>query len=264
MSGSVTFETKCWEKDWQYVLDPVRLQSAISNNRYDFNEKIVYINNVQNLTQVKQQTKQLVDAGIITSYVVVDEFADQALKHFGITKKSFEGGYYYSIQELVGIYLCKTDYLLHFSSDSMPVEPVDWIDLAIKKLEGDHRIKVANLCWNKKYGQAKHESIEEDDNFYVGYGFSDQNYFIKVADYNQPIYNEKHLISERYPRYGGELFEKRIDAWLRNHDFRRITFKHGSYIHKNFENRTILQTAKLAPRKVKNYVKFVFGSTKVR
>jgi hypothetical protein len=48
------------------------------------------------------------------------------------------------------------------------------------------------------------------------------------------MYNERHIDSERYPRYGGELFEKRVDAFMRNHNFMRITSKKASYRHHNF------------------------------
>ena len=30
---------------------------------------------------------------------------------------------------------------------------------------------------------------------------------------------KKNIESERYPEYGGELFEKRVDSWLRNNSF---------------------------------------------
>jgi|GEM_PF-4681632 len=36
------------------------------------------------------------------------------------------------------------------------------------------------------------------------------------------------------PQYGGESFEKQVDSWMRNHNFLRLTYKHGSYIHKDF------------------------------
>ena len=59
-------------------------------------------------------------------------------------------------------------------------------------------------------------------------------YLIKTEDFNKPIYSEKHTKSERYPAYAGELFEKRIDSWIRNNKFNRVTYKHDSYYHKNY------------------------------
>ena len=230
----ITFETKCYEKDWKILLKTNRLEKMIEFNQYPFKEKILYINNVNDVNEVKRSADKLVERGVLSSYVVVEEFAKKALDHFQINIDSFKGGYYYSISELVSIYLCKTNYLLHFSSDSILEKPFNWIDTSIVKLNDDERIKVANPTWNWNYLEAKQESFKEEELFYLGHGFSDQCYLIRTKDFNKPIYNEKHPFSERYPNYGGELFEKRVDAWMRNNNFYRITYKYGSYIHQNF------------------------------
>ncbi|PGL73370.1 hypothetical protein [Bacillus sp. AFS055030] len=230
----VTFETKCYEKDWAILLKTDRIEKMIEYNQFQFKERILYINNVQDVKEVSRHADKLVDRDVLSSYVIVDDFSKEALNYFEITKESFKGGYYYSISELVSIYLCNTDYLLHFSSDSILEKPFNWIDLSIQKLQNDEKIKVANPIWNRKIFEAKQESIDEDENFYIGYGFSDQCYLIKTDDFKNKIYNEKNPISERYPIYGGELFEKRVDAWMRNNHFKRITFKHGNYIHQNY------------------------------
>ncbi|MCM3568568.1 hypothetical protein [Neobacillus mesonae] len=234
MADRVTFETKCYEKDWEYLLKTNRLKRMIEQNNHDFNEKKLFINNVSNIKEVCAHAEKFVESGILTSYVVVDEFADEALKFFNIDRKGFKGGYYYSISELVAIYLCSTEYLLHFSSDSILETSFDWVNHAISRMECDHNIKVANPVWNKKYAEAKNESLYEEERFFIGFGFSDQCYLIRTTDFRDRIYNERNPASERYPAYGGELFEKRVDAWMRNHNYYRITYKHGSYIHKNF------------------------------
>ncbi|PGZ93797.1 MULTISPECIES: hypothetical protein [unclassified Bacillus (in: firmicutes)] len=230
----VTFETKCYEKDWEILLKTDRIEKMIEFNQFQFKEKVLYINNVQDVREVSRHADKLVARDVLSSYVIVDDYSNEALNYFEVTKESFKGGYYYSISELVSIYLCKTEYLLHFSSDSILEKPFNWIDLSILKLQADERIKVANPVWNGNSFEAKQESIDEDENFYIGYGFSDQCYLIRTNDFKNKIYNEKNLISERYPIYGGELFEKRVDAWMRNNHFKRITFKHGNYIHQNY------------------------------
>ncbi|MGG2024296.1 hypothetical protein AB1282_00670 [Gottfriedia sp. S16(2024)] len=232
--SEVTFETKCYEKDWEILLKTDRLEKMIEYNQFQFKEKILYINNVQDVREVGRHADKLIARNVLSSYVIVDDFSKEALNYFDVTKESFKGGYYYSISELVSIYLCNTEYLLHFSSDSILEKPFNWIDLSLLKLQVDERIKVANPVWNGNIFEAKQESIDEDENFYIGYGFSDQCYLIRTNDFKNKIYNEKNPISERYPIYGGELFEKRVDAWMRNNHFKRITFKHGNYIHQNY------------------------------
>jgi hypothetical protein len=143
-------------------------------------------------------------------------------------------GYYYSNHELASIYLCSTDYLLFFTSDTTLHEKVSWIDAVLTEFEKNSNYKVANLVWNRKFEEAKSESSSEIKDFFVGFGFSDQCFFVRTDDFKAQIYNEAHPASARYPGYGGETFEKRVDSWMRNHNYLRLTYKHGSYIHEDF------------------------------
>ena len=240
---SVTFETKCYEKDWEILLKTGRLEAMIARNHYDFAERILYINNVDDPDKVRKYAERLMDRGVITEHVLVEDFADEALNFFGLDRDSFEGGYYYSIQELVGIYRCRTDYLLHFSGDSILDGTFTWLEKAVDRLRNDQRIKVVNCIWNRKESEAEQESTAQDDNFWVGSGFSDQCYLVKASDFRARIYGEAHPDSQRYPVYGGELFEKRVDAWMRTNGYLRCTYKHGSYLSRNFPRNRLLRTA---------------------
>lgn len=245
--SAVTFETKCYEKDWEILLKTNRLEQMITRNCYDFAERILYVNNVADPHQVRFHAEKLKDRGVITRYVFVDEYAREALDFFGLDRNSFRGGYYYSIQELVGIYLCQTEYLLHFAGDSILDGSFHWVEQGITKLEEDGRVKVVNCVPDGSVCEAEAQAYEEDDVFWLGYGFSDQCYLIKTADYRQRIFNETHPASERYPLYGGELFERKVDSWMHNHDFLRATFKKGNYLHKNYPSNRLWRTiARLA------------------
>jgi hypothetical protein len=207
----------------------------IARCNVSFTTKTVLINNVNDIAQVRHYAEKKVKQGVIDRYYIVEEHAKAALDFFNIDIHSFNGGYYYSIAELVGIFLCKTPYLLHFSSDSFPDgSHANWINDAIAIFRERKDVVVANPTWDFKYWHAEEESFDSIRNFYLGYGFSDQCYLIKVEDFRQPVYNEKHAFSERYPEYGGELFEKRVDSYMRNHQLLRITSKESSYIHQNF------------------------------
>ena len=52
--NSVTFETKVYENDWEYILKGNYLKKIISNNNYNFDRRIVLINNVRNVEKVKK------------------------------------------------------------------------------------------------------------------------------------------------------------------------------------------------------------------
>lgn len=240
---SITFETKVWENDWEVVLKTSRLKNVINRCKYPFQKKVLYINNVKNPLEVERAAQKLINQNIIDNFVHVHEHEQKALDFFGLSKEQLGKGYYYSIAELVSIYLTETPYLLHFSSDAIPEKNIanNWLQTGLQLLEKNLNVKVFNLTWDRKYKEVKKEATSEDVNFYYGYGFSDQMYLIRTADFKDQIYEEFNAASERYPQYGGELFEKRVDSWMRNKNYLRATYKHGSYTHQNFTKNTLLQ-----------------------
>lgn len=242
---TVTFETKCYENDWEFLLRTNGLRNMISRCNFNFNKKALLINNVNDPDRVRYYAARQVKNGVIDEYYFVDEFADEALNFFDIDKSSFNGGYYYSIAELVSIFLTKTNYLVHFSSDTMMENNnANWIAEAIALMETDHRIFAANPVWNGEYAMAKRESFSEDDRFYYSYGFSDQCYLVKTDAARGKIYSEHNIATYRYPKYGGESFEKRVGSYMRNHDLWRATFKGCTYIHDNFPKNPVARALK--------------------
>jgi hypothetical protein len=233
---SVTFETKVWENDWRFVVNSMRLEQTIGRCHYDFSDRLLYINNVKDRAQVERAADRLICSGILTRYVYVDDYADMALGALGLSREQLGAGYYYSIAELVSIYMARTDYLLHFSSDTTvgPDVPRDWLRAGIKTLDDAPNVKVFNLTWNYRYDEASNESAVANETCYLGYGFSDQMYLIRPKDFKQPVYGHHHPASRRYPRYGGDSFEKRVDSWMRQCQFLRATYRHGSYVHQNW------------------------------
>lgn len=233
----VTFETKVYEKDWKYLLKDGFLKKNIERCKYNFTCRTLFINNVKDADEVLYYAYKLKKTNLVDNIYLVQDYEKEVLDHFNLTKNSFKGGYYYSIAELTSIYLCSTKFLLHFSGDSfMQQSPKAslWIDEAIDIIIKNPDILVANPTWNFNYNQVKNESFGELKNFFIGYGFSDQCCLINVDPFKKDIYKENNPLSQRYPEYGGELFEKRVDAYMRNHNLKRITSKEISYIHKNF------------------------------
>lgn len=232
---TMTFETKVWEGDYKIILGTNRLQKMIERNCHVFDQRVVFINNVNDYEEVADLCQRKVDEGIIDRFIVVKDHAEEALAFFGLSQEDFGRGYVYSIAELVSIYLCETDYLLHFAGDSCLRKPYHWMDDALEAMETTPEIKVVTLVWNGRLDQVRREAFAEDEKFCYGSGFSDQMYLVRRDDFRQRIYTERHPFSERYPAYGGELFEKRVDSWLRNHDYRRVVWKQGAYRHVSFK-----------------------------
>jgi hypothetical protein len=240
---TITFETKVWENDWELMLKSSRLEKMIERCNHAFNQKILYINNVQDYSKVALVADRLIRSGVIDQYVKVSDYAEEAMDFFSLSREKLGIGYYYSIAELVSIYLTKTEYLLHFSSDSIVSDEASsrWLSDGIETLKKNNNVKVFNLTWNREYSAAKSESECDDALNVYGFGFSDQMYLIRSTDFKKSIYEYYDPASERYPEYGGELFEKRVDSWMRQNNFLRATYKKGSYLHKNFPKNAFLK-----------------------
>lgn len=245
---TITFETKCYENDWKFILLTPYLDRMISRCQTDFTHRQLIINNVRDLSLVRRHADEKVRQGVIDAYYVAEDYAREALDFFRIDRDSFGCGYYYSIAELVGLYLSRTAYHLHFSSDAYmePNAAEPWIAQAIGLMETNPKYVTATPTWNRNFREAKAESTGETDAFYLTQGFSDQCYLVRTDLFRQPIYNEQHPASARYPRYGGELFEKRVDSYLRNHDLIRLVHRQVSYFHRNFPKNKWLKTIRMA------------------
>lgn len=229
---TVTFETKCWQGDWEKVLLTDHISKCVNRCNYAFAERLLAINNVDSEHEVVPHAEQLVKTGVLTGYYLVKDYEAASLEFFDLSKEEFGAGYVYSIAELVSIFLCGTTYLLHFSSDSMPEKSAEgWIAKSLDLMDTYDHIKVANLCWNRQYEEARKFSCNEDADFFFGSGFSDQNYLVRLRDFRSRIYSHWHPFSTGYPLYGGELFEKRVDSWMRCNNYLRATWKHASYKH---------------------------------
>ena len=231
MIPRITFGTNCYEVDWQVLLKTDRLRRMIDSNQFDFAERKLFVNNVKDPVQVVGEAQKAVDQGLLTSVVLVEPWAREALKFFDIKANSFHGGYFYSISHLVNLYLCTTEYIVYFTADCCLTHPARWIDPCLSRMDLDPNLKVSIPLWTS-VGEAKKEAENEEDDFFVGYGFSDQCYLIRTQDYRARIYNEWNPLSSRYPVYAGASWERRVDSWMRNHRYKRLTYKHASYIHR--------------------------------
>lgn len=232
--STVTFATSCWEKDWKAILlDPDYLSiRQIGNNSFPFSEKLLVINNVEDLEAVKKAAQKKIDEGILTRYIVA---RGDLFDFFGWERSGPSDWIYYNaLGPLNAIYHCQSDYLLYMTGDSRLDRKVQWVDKALKKMEKHPQFKVANLVWNENWEEAERESYRKIWDFYIAKeGFSDQQFLVKRDDFQKPICGEIREDSGHYPR--GEVFERRIFSYMKNHGWERITYKRGSYTHANID-----------------------------
>ena len=103
---SLTVETKVWEKDWRFILKQGFLKQVMLGVGRAATKRLLLINNVDSPTSVARYADQLIKDGVLDNYVFVDDYAAAALEFFDLRKSDLGKGYYYSIAELVSIYLC--------------------------------------------------------------------------------------------------------------------------------------------------------------
>ncbi len=231
MRKEVTFATSCWERDWRILLGPsdYLAMRQIGHHQYPFSERLLIINNVNNLEAVLKAAQKQVDQGILTRFVV----AHDILESFGLKRIDFnEWQYYNALAPLMAIHEAQGEYLLYLTGDVSLKKPVDWVGKAIQFMEKRSNIKVANLTWNDSYREAKKESYRRTWNFFVAKeGFSDQMFLVRTEEFKGPIYGEIRADSDHYPR--GDVFEKRVFSYMKNRGWERITFRRGGYIHED-------------------------------
>lgn len=238
---SVTFATSVWEHDWRHILltDDYLKTKQIENHRFQFAERLLVINNVVNPDQAKSAAEVKIKEGVLSNTVVADDVACEVLKLFHLARPDFKSErdnsnwlYFNALAPLTAIYAAKSEYLLYMTGDSRLDKPVQWIPKALQKLQGNSAYKVANLTWNRKYHEAREEADSQDRNFYIASGgFSDQLFLVKVSDFRQPIYGQIRTDASHFPH--GDTFEKRCFSHMKNHGWIRLTYRHGSYTHKN-------------------------------
>lgn len=254
---SVSFFTNCYENDWEEVLIGNRLETMIKQCDFDFSERVLIINNVLDQNKVGKFAAQAVEKKIIDAYYFSEDYSSQILSEFGISRSSFKldfyDGYWYSMGPLCAILLCKSKYLLYFTCDCMmeKIGTSAWIDKAVVLMEEDQTIFVANPLWDNKQAEAKKESYHEDADWYYGQGFSDQSFLIENSRFHGDIYNHYHISSEAYPIQAGNLFEGRVNSYMRVNKLQRITNKTASYTHIKLLNKGI----STEPKKKSFYLK---------
>ena len=223
---SIAFQTSCYEKSYRLLLKDGILRHHLSLfPDIDFKEKNVIVNNVENQNDIRLLFKDFSDVNFIFS----DKNPEKVLESFNLSIADFGESLYYSIQHFTGIYNTKCDYLFHVSEDC-GIDNLDstFIKESIEMLESNERYIIAMPRWCND-DNAIEKAEPDKNNFFIQYGFTDQIYIIKTKIFKKDIYHYSHPRSTRYPPYGGECFEKRVDSFMRCNQYYGIVHKNYIY-----------------------------------
>lgn len=196
---TVVFCTKTWREDYDKFLSGA-FERKLSSVPYDFDQTFLFLNNgiptvaYDDLAHSANQTIEVAD------------IAPGVMEHFKVTEDTFKGGYHYSIAELSAIlYAAPYDYLCWIQGDCLG-DGSDWVSEGIAILEKNPQISVISPgsevnTW--------HDQVTKQDHM-----FSDQAWLVRVAEFNQPIYNYTEPDLPDYPPHGGDSFERLVGRYL--------------------------------------------------
>jgi hypothetical protein len=241
----VTFATTVWERDWKYILlDKDYLEKKqIEYQNFPFAQKLLVINNVCNIRDVRAAAEEKVREGVLTEWIEADQIAEKVFSFFQLKRSDFQPDtqsgvnadwvYYNALGPLTALYLARSPYFLYLTGDVRLDRNINWIEKTLRFMNNNPKYKVANLVWNDRYDEARKESYARNWHFYFAKeGFSDQMFLVRTEEFRQPIYGEIRIDSHHYPR--GDVWEKRVYSYMKNRGWERLIYRRGSYYHENF------------------------------
>ncbi len=231
------FVITVFERTYREVLRPGNVRARAESFLFPFAKTVIVVNNVDDRGDLMQVAAPLLESGEVDEIHFVADRIDETLKAAGLTSAMIQETVYYTNWALVEIFLPGSRYMVHCDADVFLREPVDWVHPALKLMQEDSRIAVANPNWTNS--RLKVEAREWRDGFGIGYGFTDQIYLLDRHEFARPIYRHRSPISLRYPFANiAPIFEQRVDAYMRSQRRMRATYADAVYLHDSEEGAT--------------------------
>lgn len=223
------------------MLEPSSLNERISNCNHDFSVKRVLVNYVASRSHVLALAQACSRLKILDDLVFIEDLLPGALDRFHLSRNNFSHSSLTMTRgQLVGLHVATTSHLVHFTADSRIVQPasVDWIKSGTDLMAADRRILSCTPSWelarnDRVVGNAgaREEAIWQTGEWMVGRGFSDNCYLVEVNRMREVDLNQEHEDSDRYPKYAGNSFERRVNSFMMVGGFFRACHKSVFYRH---------------------------------
>lgn len=256
MRAEVDLVVNTFERTYREVLAPGVISRIENENLRGFTRKVALINNVENPDDARRRATALRQLGEIDEFYVVSDRLDSALQICGLTCGDLGRIPHYSDCALVAVTLDGAPWLLYWDAEVRLQRRYNWVDPALDFMEEDRRVLAANpTSWR---GEVNWSTLEHRGPFALGWGFSDQVFLCRRAEFARPIYREHCLASLRYPlSHIAADFEQRVDSYMRRHRRLRATHVGVTYEHPESEG-TTYPVASLAEalRRRRNYLIF--------
>jgi hypothetical protein len=231
----VDFVVNCFERTYRHLLQPGRLDDLVGAQQFEFAERTLLINNVDDFAHIRRLADAGLTRGEITRAVVVADHLDTALAQTRLSRRDLRRLPHYSDCGLVAVALDGADWFVYWDADARLKKPHDWITPTMSYMEHHREIAIGNPCWWRE-GEAEREAIRIGESFAVGYGFSDVAFLARRSELGRAIYRYFAPASWRFPLAAVEpIFEQRVDAYMRRCGRLRATYLPAVYEHVSAE-----------------------------
>jgi hypothetical protein len=250
MTVPVDLVVNTYERTYRDVLAPGLIAGIEADNQVRFETRTVLINNVDDPDDAVRLADDLARRGEIDRHLFVEEHLPHALDVCELRSEDLEPVPYFTDWALVAVTAAGPPWVLHWDAEARLRSPCDWVTPAIELMRRDPRILIANPFWNTP--DLERSTFARDGDFAIGYGFSDQVWLARREQLARPIYGERCIARRRFPvAHLGEIFEARIDSFMRHHQRLRATHTVASYDHPPnmgtaYPGRTLAETARFA------------------
>lgn len=227
MSEAV-FVTKCWQGDYEKILNIDRLRRMYFGNNHNFKRFKIWLNNFINEEEYQKANRMFDD--LISQYsselplekLRVRDYQDR----YPEARDYFHGfAYHLSICEYLTMQL-ETGPVLYTCGDILVHSTFDWVELAVKILDTDLSILAVapgnnwGNDWAGIIGKDNEVRILGNHPYRFEYGYSDQCNIYYPERLKKVTFNETHPEVGGGPQY---WFEVHLNAWTKNHHVPRVT-----------------------------------------
>jgi hypothetical protein len=228
----VDFLVNCFDRNYKRVLTPGFVTGLAESQQYPFKSITVLVNNVADRTDAEERARRLlVEDSRVTRVSFVADNLMRALRATGLREYHLRRAPHYTDYALVAVTLDGPDWLLYWDADVSLTGSADWVSPTLAAMGRDETLVVGNPGFLPE-GLPEREALRIDGPYAIGYGFSDQVFLARRSDLARPIYRKIAPASWRYPMANIEqVFEERIDAWMRRTGRLRVTYLPVTYVH---------------------------------
>ncbi|NHC16559.1 hypothetical protein, partial [Motilibacter deserti] len=195
--SGVDFVVNVYERTYRSVLDEERFAALVGQHRHPFAARTILLSNADDPVDLRRRAEALISAGLADRAVAVADLLPRAYAQAGLDRRRLGPVAPFVDFGLAAVFLDGPPWLLHWDAEVDLREPVDWVAPALRLMERDLRVRIANPNWGAPTLDA--ETDEWVDGFALSRGFSDQAFLVRRSDLARQVYAQRCTARLRFP-----------------------------------------------------------------